>query len=211
MKKSKTGFFSGRNISFLAILVALTVVLQLFASNVKMFGVSLNFSLIPIVLGGVFFGMAGGAIMGFISGLVTFITCAILGGEPSTYFLFQANPVMLTIVCIGKTTAAGFLSGLFYSLISKKNKTVGAYVASVTVPVVNTGLYLLGLVLMKDSAAQFLGTEATASAVFVTVFLFIWLNFVLELAVNVVLAPAIHVVARVFEKQINKKSAQKAA
>ena len=41
-------FFSARNIAYLAVLVALLIVLQLFASAIPMFGVTLNFSLIPI-------------------------------------------------------------------------------------------------------------------------------------------------------------------
>ena len=57
-------FFSARNIAYLAVLVALLIVLQLFASAIPMFGVTLNFSLIPIVLAGIFFGMWGGGLLG---------------------------------------------------------------------------------------------------------------------------------------------------
>lgn len=201
----KRQFFSARNIAYLAVLLALVIVLQLFASAIPMFGVTLNFSLVPIVLAGIFFGMWGGALLGLVSGLITFLTAAVMGQEPSTAFLFQASPVLLTLTCIGKTTIAGFIAGLFYRLVAKKNRLVAAYVASVTVAVLNTGIYLLGIVLMKDAAAQFMGTEASAAAVFLAVFALIWLNFVLEIVINVLLAPAVHRIVLIAEKQLRKR------
>lgn len=199
---SKKKLFSARNIATFGVLVALMVVLQLFASAIPMFGVTLNFSLIPIVLGAIFFGSIGGGLMGFISGVITFITCAVMGREPFTLFLFQANPVMLTIVCIGKTTFAGVLSGLAYFFVSKKSKIAASYVAAILLPIVNTGLYLVGLIAMKGDVAEYLGVEASAGAVFIAVFVIIWLNFVLEIVINALFAPAIATVARSVERKI---------
>lgn len=194
-------FFSARNIAYLAVLVALLIVLQLFASAIPMFGVTLNFSLIPIVLAGIFFGMWGGGLLGLVSGLLTFLVTAVMGREPSTAFLFQASPVILTLTCIGKTTIAGLAAGFLYRVIAKKSALAASYVAAVVVALLNTGLYLLGIVFMKDAASQYLGTEATAGAVFIAVFALVWLNFVLETVINVLFAPAI---CRI-EKVVNSK------
>ncbi len=202
-------FFSARNIAYFAALVALLVVLQLFASAIPMFGVTLNFSLIPIVLGGIFFGMWGGGLMGLISGLLTFLVTAVMGREPSTAFLFQASPVLLTLTCILKTTVAGFMAGLLYRLIAKKSPIAASYVSALVVPVLNTGLYLLGIVFMKDAASEFLGTEATAEAVFIAVFLMIWLNFVLEVVINVLLAPAICRIEHVVNSKLSRYRADR--
>ncbi len=198
-------WFTARNIAYLAVLLALVVVLQLFASAIPMFGVTLNFSLIPIVLGGIFFGAIGGGLMGLVSGVVTFITAAVLGREPSTAFLFQANPVVLTIICIGKTTIAGAVAGLVYHPIAKKNSIVAAYTSSLIMPILNTGIYMLGMVIMKEDVAAFLGVEAAANVVFVAVFGLIWLNFVLEIAVSVLFSPVVHRVVVIVEKQILSK------
>lgn len=202
-------FFSARNIAYFAALVALLVVLQLFASAIPMFGVTLNFSLIPIVLGGIFFGMWGGGLMGLISGLLTFLVTAVMGREPSTAFLFQASPVLLTLTCIFKTTVAGFMAGLLYRLIAKKSPIAASYVSALVVPVLNTGLYLLGIVFMKDAASEFLGTEATAEAVFIAVFLMIWLNFVLEVVINVLFAPAICRIEHVVNSKLSRYRADR--
>lgn len=202
-------FFSARNIAYFAVLVALLVVLQLFASAIPMFGVTLNFSLIPIVLGGIFFGMWGGGLMGLISGLLTFLVTAVMGREPSTAFLFQASPVLLTLTCILKTTVAGFMAGLLYRLIAKKSPIAASYVSALVVPVLNTGLYLLGIVFMKDAASEFLGTEATAEAVFIAVFLMIWLNFVLEVVINVLFVPAICRIEHVVNSKLSRYRADR--
>ena len=175
-----------------------------------MFGVTLNFSLIPIVLAGIFFGAYGGGLVGLVSGLVTFITTAVMGREPSTAFLFQVSPVILTIVCIGKTTLAGVVAGILYRAIGKKNELIASYVAALTVAVVNTGIYLLGMVIMKNDVASFLGTEATAGVVFVTVFGLIWLNFVLEIVVNLLIAPALYRIVSVIEKTAGRKNGKTA-
>lgn len=203
MKQS--GFFTAKNVAYFAVLVALVIVLQLFASAIPMFGVTLNFSLIPIVLAGILFGMWGGGFLGLISGILTFLVTAVMGREPSTAFLFQANPFMLTLICIGKTTVAGFVAGFLYRLIAAKSRLAAAYVASVAVAVLNTGLYLLGIVLMREDAAVFLGTEATALAVFVTVFALIWLNSVLEIVVNVLIAPAISRIVLLLERMAERR------
>ena len=65
-------FFSSKNVALLGILTALVIVLQLFGSAIPMFGITLNFSLIPIALAGILLGYVGGAIVGFVCGLVVF-------------------------------------------------------------------------------------------------------------------------------------------
>lgn len=193
-------FFTAKNIATLGILVALVVVLQLFASSIPMFGITLNFSLIPIALASILLGWVGGGIVGFVCGVVVFITTAVLGQEPSTAFLFQTQPVILTITCISKTTLAGIFSGLTFKFLKRYNLTVATIVSSLVIPIVNTGVYLLGIVLMSNSVAEFLSlTSSSANVVFIAVFTIIWLNFVLEIAITSIFTPALHRVIKVLK------------
>ncbi len=201
MIKEKSNFFTARNVALLGILIALVIVLQLFASAIPMFGVTLNFSLIPIAFAGILLGWLGGAIVGFSCGLVVFITMAVLGQEPSTAYLFQTNPFILTLMCIGKTTLAGVVSGLLYKVFSKKNLFLAICISAIVIPIVNSGVYMLGIVLMKESVAQFMGlNSSSAGLVFSVVFGLIWLNFVLELAINAIFIPAFYRVIKVLNK-----------
>lgn len=193
-------FFTAKNIATLGILVALVVVLQLFASSIPMFGVTLNFSLIPIALASILLGWVGGGIVGFVCGVVVFITTAVLGQEPSTAFLFQTEPVILTIMCISKTTLAGIFSGLVFKWLKRYNLTMSTVVSSLIIPVVNTGVYLLGIVLMSGSVAEFLSlTSSSANVVFIAVFTIIWLNLVLEIAITSIFTPVLHRVIKVLK------------
>lgn len=195
-------FFSSKNVALLGILTALVIVLQLFGSAIPMFGITLNFSLIPIALAGILLGYVGGAIVGFVCGLVVFITTAIMGGEPVTANLFQTDPVILTIMCIGKTTVAGLVSGLLYKLISKRNNLVAVSVGSIAIPVINTTIYVLGMLLMKDSLIAYMGWDFNSTwLVFVTIFSIIWLNFVLEMAITIIFTPLTYRVIRVLDKR----------
>ena len=196
-------FFTARNVALLGILIALVIVLQLFASAIPMFGVTLNFSLIPIALASILLGWFGGAIVGFACGLVVWITMAVLGQEPSTAALFQASPIILTIMCIGKTTISGLVSGLVFKWVSKKNSFLAVVISAVIIPIVNTGIYMLGMVIMQDAVAAFLSLNSwSAGIIFTVVFGLIWLNFVLEMAINLIFIPMIHRVIKVVQKAI---------
>lgn len=202
MNKSKANFFNAHNLTLLAILIALVVVLQLFASSIPMFGITLNFALIPIVLAGILLGVAGGSIVGFACGLVVFITTAVLGQEPATAFLFQTNPVVLTLICIGKTTVAGAVCGLMFWWLKRYNVYLAVIISAFIVPIMNTGVYMLGMVLMKGSVSEFLALDtSSAGVVFGVVFGIIWLNFVLELAVTGIFAPVIYRVLKAVDKK----------
>lgn len=194
--------FTAKNIALLGILTGLVIVLQLVASAIPMFGVTMNFSLIPIALAGIMLGVFGGAFVGFVCGLVIFITTAVLGQEPSTAFLFHTNPFVLSVICIGKTTIAGAVSGLAFKVISKRNKTVAVGVSSLIIPVVNTGIYMVGIVIMKSSVADFFNlNSSTAGVVFAVVFGLIWLSFVLEIVINTIFTPVLYRVIKVIDKR----------
>ena len=59
MKSSR--FFTSRNIAFLAVLLALVIVLQIWASAIPLGATRISLTLIPIVLGAVLLGPAAGA------------------------------------------------------------------------------------------------------------------------------------------------------
>ena len=198
-------FFTAKTVSVLGILVALVIILQLFASAIPMFGVTLNFSLIPIAFAGIMLGWLGGAIVGFACGLVVFITMAVIGQEPSTAYFFQVSPLILTVMCISKTTVAGLVSGLVYKIFSKKNVHFAVGVSALIIPIINTAIYLTGIVLMREHAANFMGlSTSSADVVFTVVFGLIWLNFVFEMIVNVIFIPLIYRVIKVLKINTEK-------
>ncbi len=186
MKNKKT--FTARQITGIAVLLALVIVLQAALGSITVGAVTLNFTLIPIVLGGILFGSVAGAILGFACGVVVLIQ--VMLGANAFYTLIWANdPVITTLTCIVKTTVAGYLGGLFYQIIRKKQPIVALFIASAIVPIVNTGLFIVGCLFMFDSV------YAMSSGQNLLVFILVGLvtfNFFIELAINLIFAPAIN-------------------
>ena len=188
-------FFTSRNIAFLAVLLALVIVLQVFASAVPIGATRISLTLIPIVLGAVLLGPLAGAFLGAAFGVVV-IVVALTGGDPFTFTLFGDHPVLTVALCLIKGAAAGFVAGLLYKAIRKKNEYAAVLTASLAAPVVNTGLFILGALLMSDT----LNANFVADGTTVMYFLVIGcagINFIIEFIVNAVGAPASFTVRRV--------------
>ncbi len=198
MKKKK--FFSAKNVTALAILLALVIVLQAFGGSFSIGVVTLNFTLIPIVLGAILLGAGAGAFLGFASGVVVLIQ--VIVAPAGFYWIIWTNsPIITTCICLVKTTVAGFVAGLIFKVIEKKNRTAAIFAAAAIVPVINTGLFVLGCMAMWDTIALAAEGKNVISFIFVGLVTF---NFFAELAVNLVVAPALGTVYRVVEKQFKK-------
>ena len=193
-------FFTSRNIAFLAVLLALVIVLQVFASVIPIGTTKISLTLSPIVLGALLLGPLAGAFLGAAFGAVVIIA-ALMGADPFTYILLTDHPVLTVALCLIKGAAAGFVAGLIYKAIRKKNEYVAVVVASLSAPVVNTGLFILGALLMSDT----LTANFVADGMTVIYFLVIGcagINFIIEFIVNAVASPAIYTVERVVERAI---------
>ena len=102
--------FTAKQIAGIAVLLALVIVLQAVGGSISIGAVSLNFTLIPIVLGGILFGATVGAILGFACGVVVLIQ-VIMGLNPFYLAIWANDPVVTTLTCLLKTTVAGILCG----------------------------------------------------------------------------------------------------
>lgn len=193
-------FFTTKNVVYLAILTTLLVVLNLLGTVFKIV-TNVNLTLIPIVVGTLTLGIKGGFILGLISGLMTFIF-GVTGLDPFTNFLFTQHPVLTFLTCTVKIVAAAVLGAFVYKLLKDKNKYVATFVASAVVPVVNTLIFILGALLMSDTISVFANAEGV-SVIYFLVIICAGINFLIELGINLLVAPAIHTVIRVVDKQLS--------
>ena len=207
MEKKK--FFTSRNIAFLAVLLALVIVLQVWASAIPIGTTRISLTLIPIVLGAVLLGPLAGAFLGAAFGVVV-IVVALTGGDPFTFTLFADHPVLTVALCLVKGAAAGFVAGLIYKAIRRKNEYAAVLTATLAAPADNTGLFILGALLMSDT----LSANFVADGTTVMYFLVIGcagINFIIEFIVNAVASPAIYTVERVIERSVRGRRAARKA
>lgn len=200
------------NLVQLAILTALVLVLQALGSFIKIGPLPMSFVLVPIVIGACLLGAKCGAFLGFVFGLITMIM-GVTGADAFSFLLFEANPILFVILCLLKATMAGFVAGLVYSLLGKafdgKYKLLQTVLASIAAPIVNTGIFVVGMLLFFLPTLEALPSMfpdafgGYANAVQLVFLGLAGLNFVGEFVVNLVLSPAIVRIIDVVKKKLH--------
>ena len=200
---AKKSFFSAKNVTMVAVLLALVIVLQAFGGSISIGTVQLNFTLIPIVLGAILLGPWVGGFLGLACGVVVFIQ-VVLGLVPFYVLIWTNDPFVTTLTCLVKTTLAGWVAGIVFQALKKKNETLGIFLASGIVPMINTGVFIVGCLLMTDSVYTMAGSGNVFTVLGFILVSIVTFNFFIELAVNVLVAPALHTVYSVVGKRIRK-------
>lgn len=172
----------------LAILTAVVVVLQLVGNFIKVGAFSVSLVLIPIVVGAAIYGPGAGAYLGAVFGGIVLVSC-VTGADAGGFILWSANWFFTAVICLVKSTLAGFLAGLVYRTVEKKNRFAGVITAAVVCPVVNTGIFCAGLAIFFPTIM--VEWAGGSNLVYYVLFGLVGINFLLELAANVVCSPAI--------------------
>lgn len=201
--------FSARNLACFAVLLALVIVLQCCGGFFRIGATSLSFVLVPIVLGGILLGRIAGAALGFVFGFIA-LMYGVAGADAFTATLLADSPVMTALICLVKGVAAGVVPALIYKPIARKNSLVAAIVASASAPIMNTGLFIVGCLMINGAIAAFTAGGTMNEIVYYLFILCAGWNFIIEFAINLVLAPAIHRIVLVAEKSLKQKKSSKA-
>ena len=193
-------YFTARRISWFAILLALVVVLQIWGSAIPFAGTTLNLTLIPVVLGAIILGPIAGMILGVAVGVVITIN-AFAGTDVFTLYLFQNNPVMTFLIIFVKGSLAGLVPGYLYKLL-KKHPILATFIAAGSAPLVNTGIFVVGALIISGTIGGFMSFAGITgqSVVYFVIIGCAGINFLVEFALNMVLAPALHRVIKVLDK-----------
>lgn len=178
----------------LSIFTAVIVVLTVLCTFVRFGPFSITLALAPIVIGAALYGPGAGAYLGGVFGLVVLLT-GVFGWDGGTVmYLMSLNAVGCILICIGKGAAAGWGSGLLYRLIARKNMHLGVVAAAVLCPVVNTGIFIIGMMLFYMSTLEsWAGGQAV---IYYVIFGLTGINFLVELAVNLILSSGITSIIR---------------
>ncbi len=197
MNKGKHGSDT-RRLTGLAIFTAIIVVLQVLCTFIRFGPFSITLALAPIIIGTAMYGKGAGAYLGGVFGAVVLVT-GILGWDGGTVMLLMGmNPAACILICLGKGIAAGWLAGLCYELIAKRNDKLGVLVSGIVCPIVNTGLFIVGmLVFYFDTLSGWAGGQNLLLYIIVGL---TGINFLVELAVNILLSSGITQIIRAGKK-----------
>jgi len=172
----KSQSFNTRKLVLLALLTGIIIVLQVLSNVFPVYPFKLNLVLVPIVIGAALINPLAGLWLGGVFGVVVFIT------SPDVAFFMNISPLATIIVILSRGSLTGLSAGVVYRLFEKKNKTIAVLCAAFITPIVNTGIFILGLYLFFESI---IGNTIDFFVAFVL------LNFLIELGINLVLCPTI--------------------
>ena len=131
--------FNTKTIVITGLLLALEIIFQLIGNYLQIGPANINLSLVPVVMAGILGGPISAAILGFFNGILALLSPSTIG------FFMPMSPAGTVVVCLLKCTLAGVISSFVYHLLKKHITAHGATpVAAALVPIINTGLFILG-------------------------------------------------------------------
>lgn len=168
-----------KKLSVVAIFSAVIVVLQILATFINISGFPITLTLVPIIIGAAVYGEGVGAILGFVFGAIVSIM-VVTGLDPSGALMLSMHPLITVLTCLIKGMACGYISGLVYRLLKNRvNDKVRIIISAFICPVINTfGLYISLILFFDTSFKALIGA-------------FVSINFVIELFINVLVAPGL--------------------
>lgn len=186
----------------LAVLMAIVAALQITGTGIRLGGTSVSLVLIPIALGAVLLGPYAGALLGIEFGVIVYVM-GFAAVDPFTFVLIQDHPIYTAIICLGKGALAGLAAGFVYKLLAGKNKLLAVIAAAAATPIVNTALFILGALGMQSTLqSNFLAEGQTV--IYFLVIVCAGLNFIFELCLNLLLAPALARIAEVANRRFTR-------
>ncbi len=189
----------------MALLIAI-ILLMAFTpiGYIKMPGLEITLIVVPVAVGAVLMGPLGGAILGAVFGITSFIQCFGMSAFGAT--LLGINPIYTFLVCVPTRILAGWLAGLIFSAMRKGTHTKKAsyYVANLACPILNT-IFFMSTLCLFFFQTEFIQGLAGGANVLAFVVAFVGLNGVIEAAACFIVGSA---VSRILAQVLRNTSVQ---
>ena len=177
----KTGNRSRRT-TLLGLLTAILMVFGMTPLGYLNIGpLAISFNMIPVAIGAAALGPVGGAILGAVFGMTSFLQCLGIGGSSAMgVILLQINPFFAFIQRFVPRVMAGFLVGVIYQAARKFLKPgLAGSIAGFCAAMLNTVLFMTALILLYGNT-QYLTDLIAGRNVIVFVCTFVGINAVAE-------------------------------
>ena len=178
----KTGNRS-RSTTLLGLLTAILMVLSMTPLGYLNIGpLAISFNMIPVAVGAAALGPMGGAVLGAVFGMTSFLQCLGIGGSSAMgVILFHINPFLAFVQRFVPRLVTGFLVGYIYRGARKFFKAgIAGGAAGFCAALLNTVLFMGALVLLFGNN-QYLTDLMAGRNVIVFICTFVGVNAVLEM------------------------------
>ena len=130
----------------------------------------------------------------FVDGLLN-----LLVGEVGAFMGVNAWATILVVLL--KTSLAGLIAGFVFMPFKKSHPFVGCVLASCLVPIINTGLFVVGCLLFFMSLVEQYSAGTTMNSIQFIFIGFVGINFLIEFGVNAALSSGIYSIYKYREKK----------
>lgn len=154
----------------------------------KMPGIEITFLMIPVIVGAVTLGPGGGAFLGGVFGLTSFVQAfgmSAFGAE-----LLAINPIFTFITCMIPRILMGMCCGFIFKAFNDKTKTLPYFVASLSGAVLNTFFFMTTLILLFGNS-EYIKAMQGGKNLLAFLVMFIGINGAVEAIVAAIAGTAI--------------------
>lgn len=158
--------------------------------NIGPLAITLN--VIPVAIAAVTMGPVGGAIVGAIFGLTSFMQCIGIGGtSPMGVILLEINPFLTFVLCFVPRMADGLLTGVIFNLCRKKlGNSPSCFAAGFSSAFINTALFMTSLVLLFGNT-DYVRELIAGRNILLFICTFVGINAIFEMLASTVITGAV--------------------
>lgn len=207
--------FNTKKLVLMGLLTALVVVLTNF--NLPIGPLSVSFTVIPVAIAAIALGPIGGAVIGAVWGICSFLQCfGILGTSGMGVFTLEISPVLTFIQRFVPRVIEGYLAGWIFRFMSKlTHPKVSCFITGFSTAFLNTALFMGAFVLFFFNNPSFNETyNKDGKSPIPFIIGFVGFNAVLEMAAAMLIAGAVGFAlcqAKLIELPENFKKSKSAA
>lgn len=181
--------FKPKELTLMGLLTAVLLVMSFTPIGFLTIGpLAITLNMIPVAIGAVALGPKGGAILGAVFGITSFLQCIGIGGtSPMGVILFEINPVLAFVQRFLPRLIMGVLTAYIYKLVKKAmGAGVASYASGFFAAFLNTLLFMSLLVLLFGNT-DYMQELMNGKNVIVFICTFVGINAVFEMIVSTVL------------------------
>ena len=185
--------FNTKKMVELSIFIAI-IILMAFTplGYMKLFVIDITLIVIPVAVGAIILGPTAGAVLGCTFGLTSFILSL---SSPLGAMMLDISPVFRVITCIVPRILCGWLTGVVYSVLRKREKLskIAVPAANLACPIFNTVFFMSALMLFyyNTPAVQDMATKMDVFNPIALIFAMVGVNALIEAVACFIIGAAV--------------------
>ena len=182
--------FKPRELTLLGLLTALLLVMSftpLGYLNIGPLAITLN--MIPVAIGAIALGPAGGAVLGGVFGITSFLQCLGIGGTSAMgVATFDVSPFLTFVNRFFPRLLTGLATGyIFKGVTAISNRTFAGFATGFCAAFLNTALFMLTLVWFFGDS-DYVQQRMNGQSIIMFIITFVGINAVFEMLVSTIVS-----------------------